>query len=178
MGNDSISRASRHGVVTLPCSALVRTGADSSSSPGQCLRSRGGEGRQRDHHGQRGQVLGHVLFPLNTPDFSSFLLHAQGSKAKTVALNGGGQDAINSIKQAREFGIVAGGQRLAAPLLTVAEIHGLGLEAAQGLVLTESYYWDLNDRNREFGERCSKRTGRMPNMIQAFTQRPCNISRR
>jgi branched-chain amino acid transport system substrate-binding protein len=116
-----------------------------------------------------GKVLGHVLFPLNTPDFSSFLLQAQSSKAKIVALATGGQDVINLIKQAAEFGIVAGGQRLAALLLTLAEVHGLGLQAAQGLVLTESYYWDLNDRTREFGERFFKRTGRMPNMIQAGT---------
>jgi branched-chain amino acid transport system substrate-binding protein len=114
-----------------------------------------------------GKVLGHVLFPLNTPDFSSFLLQAQSSKAKIVALATGGQDVINAIKQAAEFGIGASGQRLSATLLTVAEVHGLGLEAAQGSVLTESYYWDLNDRTREFGERFFKRTGRMPNMVQA-----------
>jgi branched-chain amino acid transport system substrate-binding protein len=114
-----------------------------------------------------GKVLGHVLFPLNTADFSSFLLQAQSSKAKIVVLVNGGQDVIDSIKQADEFGIVAGGQRLATTLLTVAEVHGLGLQAAQGLVLTESYYWDLNDRTREFGERFFKRTGRMPNMVQA-----------
>jgi branched-chain amino acid transport system substrate-binding protein len=114
-----------------------------------------------------GKVLGHVLFPLNTPDFSSFLLQAQSSKAKIVVLANAGTDVINSIKQAAEFGIVAGGQRLAVLLLTVAEVHGLGLQATQGLVLTESYYWDLNDRTREFGERFFKRTGRMPNMIQA-----------
>ena len=116
-----------------------------------------------------GKVLGHVFYPLNTPDFSSFLLQAQSSKAKIVAVANAGQDAINSIKQAAEFGIVAGGQRLAALLITAAEVHGLGLEAAQGLVLSESYYWDLNDRTREFGERFFKRTGRMPNMIQAGT---------
>jgi branched-chain amino acid transport system substrate-binding protein len=116
-----------------------------------------------------GKVVGHVLFPLNTPDFSSFLLQAQSSKAKIVALATGGQDVINLIKQAAEFGVVAGGQRLAALLMTAAEVHGLGLQAAQGLVLTESYYWDLNDRTREFGERYFKRTGRMPNMIQAGT---------
>jgi branched-chain amino acid transport system substrate-binding protein len=116
-----------------------------------------------------GKVLGHVLHPLNTPDFSSFLLQAQSSKAKIVGLANAGTDVINSIKQAAEFGIVAGGQRLAALLLTVAEVHGLGLQATQGLVLTESYYWDLNDRTREFGERFFKRTGRMPNMIQAGT---------
>ena len=80
-----------------------------------------------------GKVLGHVLFPLNTPDFSSFLLQAQSSKANIVALATGGQDVINAIKQAAEFGIGASGQRLAATLLTVAEVHGLGLEAAQGL---------------------------------------------
>jgi branched-chain amino acid transport system substrate-binding protein len=114
-----------------------------------------------------GKVLGHVLFPLNTPDFSSFLLQAQSSKAKIVVLANAGTDVINSIKQAAEFGIVAGGQRLAVLLLTVAEVHGLGLQATQGLVLTESYYWDLNDRTREFGERFFKRTGWMPNMIQA-----------
>jgi branched-chain amino acid transport system substrate-binding protein len=114
-----------------------------------------------------GKVLGHVLYPLNTPDFSSFLLQAQSSKAKIAALANAGQDSVNSIKQAAEFGIGAGGQRLAALLLTLAEVHGLGLQAAQGLVLTESYYWDLNDRTREFGERFFKRTGRMPNMIQA-----------
>jgi branched-chain amino acid transport system substrate-binding protein len=114
-----------------------------------------------------GKVLGHVLYPLNAPDFSSFLLQAQSSKAKVVGLANAGTDTVNSIKQAAEFGIVAGGQRLAALLMTLAEVHGLGLQAAQGLVLTESYYWDLNDRTREFGERFFKRTGRMPNMIQA-----------
>jgi branched-chain amino acid transport system substrate-binding protein len=116
-----------------------------------------------------GKVLGHVLYPLNPPDFSSFLLQAQSSKAKIVALANAGQDTVNSVKQAAEFGIVAGGQRLAALLLTLAEVHGLGLQAAQGLVLTESYYWDLNDRTRKFGERYYERTGRMPNMIQAGT---------
>ena len=116
-----------------------------------------------------GQVLGQVLYPLNTADFSSFLLQAQSSKAKIVGLANAGQDTVNSVKQAAEFGIVAGGQRLAALLMTLAEVHGLGLQAAQGLVLTESFYWDLNDRTREFGERFMKRTGRMPNMIQAGT---------
>jgi branched-chain amino acid transport system substrate-binding protein len=116
-----------------------------------------------------GKVLGHVFYPLSPPDFSSFLLQAQSSKAKIVGLANAGQDTVNSIKQAAEFGIVAGGQRLAALVMTLAEVHGLGLEAAQGLVLTESFYWDLNDRTREFGERFMKRTGRMPNMIQAGT---------
>jgi branched-chain amino acid transport system substrate-binding protein len=117
--------------------------------------------------GGGGKVLGHVLYPLNAPDFSSFLLQAQSSKAKIIGLANGGTDTVNSIKQAAEFGIVAGGQRLAAFVLTVADLHGLGLQAAQGLVLTESYYWDLNDRTREFGERYYKRTGRMPNTIEA-----------
>ena len=116
-----------------------------------------------------GKVLGHVLYPLNTSDFSSFLLQAQNSKAKIVALANAGADTINSIKQAAEFGIVAGGQRLGALLITAAEVRGLGLQAAQGLVLTESYYWDLNDRTRELGERFFKRTGRMPNRVQAGT---------
>jgi branched-chain amino acid transport system substrate-binding protein len=116
-----------------------------------------------------GKVLGHVLHPLNAPDFSSFLLQAQSSKAKIIGFANGGTDAVNSIKQAGEFGVVAGGQRLAAFALTAAEVHGLGLQAAQGLVLAETYYWDLNDRTREFGERFFKRTGRMPNTIQAGT---------
>jgi branched-chain amino acid transport system substrate-binding protein len=116
-----------------------------------------------------GKILGHVLHPLNAADFSSFLLQAQSSRAKIIGLANGGTDAVSSIKQAGEFGIVAGGQRLAAFALTAAEVHGLGLQAAQGLVLAENYYWDLNDRTREFGERFFKRTGRMPNMIQAGT---------
>jgi branched-chain amino acid transport system substrate-binding protein len=119
--------------------------------------------------GGGGKVLGQVLYPLNAPDFSSFLLQAQSSKAKIIGLANGGTDTVNAIKQAAEFGIVAGGQRLAAFVLTVADLHGLGLQAAQGLVLTETYYWDLNDRMREFGERFFKRTGRMPNTIQAGT---------
>jgi branched-chain amino acid transport system substrate-binding protein len=116
-----------------------------------------------------GKVLGAVRHPLNTSDYSSFLLQAQSSKAKIVGLANAGLDTINTIKQASEFGIVAGGQKLAALLVTAAEVHGLGLKAAQGLTLTEAYYWDLNDKTREFGERFYKRTGRMPNMIQAGT---------
>jgi branched-chain amino acid transport system substrate-binding protein len=158
-----------HALAVSTGGALVRTGADIWFFV--TVDTTAGHATEKDTSeiitASGGKVFGHVLFPLNTPDFSSFLLQAQSSKAKIVALNGGGQDAINLIKQAAEFGIVAGGQRLAAPLLTVAEVHGLGLEAAQGLVLTESYYWDLNDRTREFGERFFKRTGRMPNMIQA-----------
>src|ERR1700676_1957179 len=116
-----------------------------------------------------GQVLGSVRIPLNSSDFSSFLLQAQSSKAKIIGLANAGLDTTNSIKQAAEFGIVAGGQKLAGLLLTLAEVHGLGLQAAQGLVLTEGFYWDRNDASRAFSERFLKRTGRMPNMIQAGT---------
>jgi branched-chain amino acid transport system substrate-binding protein len=116
-----------------------------------------------------GKVLGAVRHPLNSSDFSSFLLQAQSSKAKIVGLANAGLDTTNSIKQAAEFGIVAGGQKLAGLLLTLAEVHGLGLQAAQGLVLTEGFYWDRDDKAREFSERFMKRTGRMPNMIQAGT---------
>ena len=116
-----------------------------------------------------GKVLGSVRVPLNSSDFSSFLLQAQSSKAKIVGLANAGLDTTNSIKQAAEFGIVSGGQKLAGLLMTLAEVNGLGLQAAQGLVLTEGYYWDINDRTRNLGERFLKRTGRMPNMIQAGT---------
>src|SRR6201996_2635457 len=116
-----------------------------------------------------GKVLGSVRVPLNSSDFSSFLLQAQSSKAKIIGLANAGLDTSNSIKQAAEFGIVKGGQKLAGLLMTLAEVHGLGLQAAQGLVLTEGFYWDRDDKSREFGERFMKRTGRMPNMIQAGT---------
>src|SRR5580698_9814472 len=116
-----------------------------------------------------GKVLGSVRVPLNASDFSSFLLQAQSSKAKIIGLANAGLDTTNSIKQAAEFGIVKGGQKLAGLLLTLAEVHGLGLEAAQGLVLTEGFYWDRDDRSREFSERFMKRPDRMPNMIQAGT---------
>jgi branched-chain amino acid transport system substrate-binding protein len=116
-----------------------------------------------------GKVLGAVRIPLNSSDFSSFLLQAQSSKAKVIGLANAGLDTTNSIKQAAEFGIVKGGQKLAGLLLTLAEVHGLGLEAAQGLVLTEAFYWDRDDKSREFSQRFMKRTSRMPNMIQAGT---------
>jgi len=116
-----------------------------------------------------GKVLGSVRVPLNSSDFSSFLLQAQSSKAKIVGLANAGQDTTNSIKQAAEFGIVQGGQKLAGLLMTLAEVNGLGLQAAQGLVLTEGFYWDQNDATRAFSERFFKRTGRMPSMIHAGT---------
>ena len=119
--------------------------------------------------GAGGEVLGSVRHPLATTDFSSFLLQAQGSGAKVIGLANAGLDTSNAIKQASEFGIVQGGQRLAALLFTLSEVHGLGLEAAQGLTLTEGFYWDRDDQSREWSQRFMERTGRMPNMIHAGT---------
>jgi len=116
-----------------------------------------------------GKVLGSVRIPLNSSDFSSFLLQAQSSKAKIVGLANAGLDTTNSIKQAAEFGIVKGGQKLAGLLMTLSEVHGLGLETAQGLILTEGFYWDHDDKSRAFAERFIARTGHMPSMIHAGT---------
>lgn len=116
-----------------------------------------------------GEVVGSVRHPLASTDFSSFLLQAQASGAKVIGLANAGADTQNAIKQAAEFGIVQGGQRLAALLFTLAEVHGLGAEAAQGLTLTESFYWNRNDASREFGKRFFERTDAMPNMIHAAT---------
>src|ERR1035437_4419264 len=116
-----------------------------------------------------GKVLGSVRIPLNTSDFSSFLLRAISSKAKIIGLANAGIDTTDSLKQAAEFRIVKGGQTLAGLLLTLSEVHGLGLKAAQGLGLTEGYYWDRDDKSPELGNRFFARTGRMPNMIHAGT---------
>lgn len=116
-----------------------------------------------------GTVVGSVRHPLSTADFSSFLLQAQASGAKVIGLANAGLDTQNAIKQAAEFGIVQGGQRLAALLFTLAEVHGLGLEAAQGLTLTESFYWNRNEETAAFGKRFFERTGVMPNMVHAGT---------
>ena len=116
-----------------------------------------------------GKVVGSVRHPLATQDFSSFLLQAQGSKAKVIGMANAGQDTSNTIKQAAEYGINEGGQRLAALLVTLTEVHGLGLKVAQGLTLTEGWYWDLNDETRAFGQRFMKRTGKMPSMIHTGT---------
>ncbi len=116
-----------------------------------------------------GKVVGSVRHPLASTDYSSFLLQAQSSGAKVVGLANAGADTQNAIKQAAEFGITQGGQRLAALLFTLAEVHGLGLEAAQGLTLTEGFYWNRDDESRKFGEKFMKRTGKMPNMIHAGT---------
>lgn len=114
-----------------------------------------------------GKVLGSVKHPLDSKDFSSFLLQAQNSKAQIIGLANGGHDTINSIKTAAEFGIVAGGQKLAGMLLFISDVHALGLKASNGLMLTNGFYWDSNDKTRAFGERFYKRNGKMPSMTQA-----------
>jgi branched-chain amino acid transport system substrate-binding protein len=116
-----------------------------------------------------GKVLGAARAPLNNADFSSFLLQAQASKAKVIGMANGGADTINTIKQASEFGIVAGGQNLAGIVMFISDIHSLGLKLAQGLIITEAYYWDLNDKTRAFGKRFFERMKRMPTMNQAAT---------
>ncbi|WEJ09847.1 beta-hydroxybutyrate-binding protein [Sinorhizobium prairiense] len=116
-----------------------------------------------------GTVVGAVRHPLATTDFSSFLLQAQSSGAKVIGLANAGLDTSNTIKQAAEFGIVQGGQRLAALLFTLAEVHGLGLDAAQGLTLTEGFYWNRDEESAKFGKRFMERTGKMPNMVHAGT---------
>ena len=116
-----------------------------------------------------GKVLGAVRHPLNTSDFSSFLLQAQSSKAKVVGLANAGGDTTNAIKQAAEFGIVAGGQKLAALLLFITDVHSLGLKTAQGLTFTESFYWDMNDQTRAWSKRfvALSPKGMMPSMTVA-----------
>jgi branched-chain amino acid transport system substrate-binding protein len=114
-----------------------------------------------------GQVVGSVNVPLNTPDFSSFLLQAQASKAQIIGLANAGGDTINSIKQAAEFGIVKGGQKLAGLLLFVSDVHSLGLQTAQGLELTESFYWDQDDQTRAWSKKFFDKTGKEPTMTQA-----------
>jgi branched-chain amino acid transport system substrate-binding protein len=116
-----------------------------------------------------GKVLGSVKHPLNTSDFSSFLLQAQSSKAKIIGMANAGGDTTNTIKQAAEFGIVSGGQKLAGLLLFITDVHALGLKVAQGLNFTETFYWDLNDGTRAFSKRFSERMKNkaMPSMVQA-----------
>jgi branched-chain amino acid transport system substrate-binding protein len=116
-----------------------------------------------------GKVVGGVKHPLNTSDFSSFLLQAQASKSKVVGLANAGGDTTNAIKQAAEFGIVAAGQKLAALLLFINDVHSLGLKTAQGLTFTESFYWDLNDQTRAWSKRFSAAANKnaMPSMTQA-----------
>ena len=116
-----------------------------------------------------GKVLGSVRAPLNTQDFSSFLLQAQASKAKVIGLANAGGDTINSIKQAAEFGIVSGGQKLAGLLIFLSDIHSLGLKTAQGLTITSAWYWDKDDASRAFAKRFEARNhnGLPPTYIQA-----------
>jgi len=115
-----------------------------------------------------GTVLGSVRHPLDTKDFSSFLLQAQASKAQIIGLANGGTDTINAIKTASEFGIVTGGQKLAGLVLFINDIHAMGLKAANGLMLTTAFYWDLNDKTRSFSARYAKRmNGKVPSMSQA-----------
>jgi branched-chain amino acid transport system substrate-binding protein len=115
-----------------------------------------------------GKVLGRVRVPLNNNDFSSFLLQAQSSKAKVIGLANAGDDTVNSIKQAAEFGILKGGQSLAGLLVFSATVAALGLPLAQGLVLTETWYWDLTDANRAWTKRWqAERPGKIPTMIHA-----------
>src|SRR5438128_6304908 len=115
-----------------------------------------------------GKVLGKVRHPLNTQDFSSFLLQAQASKAKIIGLANAGGDTTNSIKQAAEFGIVKGGQNLAGLLVFLTDIHALGLPTAQGLIITNTFYWDSNDQTRAFAKRFAERDkGIYPTMIHA-----------
>src|SRR5579872_5105241 len=115
-----------------------------------------------------GKVLGSVKHPLNNADFSSFLLQAQSSKAKIVGLANAGGDTTNAIKQAAEFGIVAGGQKLAGMLMFITDVNSLGLKTAQGLTFTESFYWDMNDKTRAWSKRFSEKTTNhaMPSMTQ------------
>jgi len=114
-----------------------------------------------------GKVLGSVRHPLNTSDFSSFLLQAQASKAKVIGLTNAGGDTVNAIKQAAEFGIMKGGQKMSPLLAFVTDIDSIGLETAQGLLLAEAFYWDLNDDTRAFSKRFMERVKRVPTSAQA-----------
>ncbi|MBS0414553.1 MAG: ABC transporter substrate-binding protein [Proteobacteria bacterium] len=116
-----------------------------------------------------GKVLGGVRAPLGTSDYSSFLLQAQGSKAQVIGLANAGADTLNSLKQANEFGIVKGGQKVAALLMFITDVHSLGLPVAQGLQFTTAYYWDRTDASRDLGKRFYEKRKSMPNMDQAGT---------
>jgi branched-chain amino acid transport system substrate-binding protein len=114
-----------------------------------------------------GKVLGDVRHPLNSSDFSSYLLQAQASKAKVVALANAGGDTTNALKQASEFGLTKGGQKLIALLQEITDTHAIGLKDGQGLIVTDAFYWDLNDDTRAFSKRFMDKVGHMPTMIQA-----------
>jgi branched-chain amino acid transport system substrate-binding protein len=114
-----------------------------------------------------GKVLGDVRHPLNSSDFSSFLLQAQASKSKVIALADAGGDTTNALKQAAEFGITQGGQKMIALLQEITDTHALGIKATQGLIVTDAFYWDMNDETRAFSKRFDEKVGHMPTMIQA-----------
>src|SRR5437667_1822588 len=115
-----------------------------------------------------GKVLGKVRHPLNNADFSSFLLQAQASKAKVIGLANAGGDTTNAIKQGAEFGIATGGQNLAGRLVFITDVHALGLDKAQGLIMTETFYWDTNDKTRAFAKKFAERNRQIhPTMIHA-----------
>jgi branched-chain amino acid transport system substrate-binding protein len=114
-----------------------------------------------------GKVLGDVRHPLNSSDFSSFLLQAQASKAKVIALANAGGDTTNALKQAAEFGITQSGQKMIALLQEITDTHALGIKATQGLIVTDAFYWDMNDETRAFSKRFNEKVGHMPTMIQA-----------
>src|SRR6266699_598893 len=116
-----------------------------------------------------GTVIGQVRHPLNTSDFSSFLLQAQSSKAQIIGLASAGADTINSVKQAAEYRIAAGGQKLAGLVVVISDIRALGLSTANGLIFTTAFYWDRDEASRVCAKRFSERTGRMPGMVQAGT---------
>jgi len=116
-----------------------------------------------------GTVVGEVRHPLNTSDFSSFLLRAQSSKAQIIGLASAGADTINSVKQASEYRIAAGGQKLAGLVIVISDIRALGLTTANGLIFTTAFYWDRDEASRVWSKRFSERTGRMPGMVQAGT---------
>lgn len=114
---------------------------------------------QKYIEGHGGKVLGSSKHPLGTSDFASFLLQAQGSKARVIGLANAGGDTINAVKQAAEFGIQQNGQKLVAFLLFINDIHGMGIKVAQGLQLMEAFYWDMNDDTRAFAKRFAARPG-------------------
>jgi branched-chain amino acid transport system substrate-binding protein len=150
--------------------AMVKTGGD--TRPFITADYAFGQALERDTaavvEANGGKVLGRVRAPINTNDFSSFLLQAQASRAKVIGLANAGGDSINSIKQAAEFGIVKSGQRLAGLLVQVSDIAALGLPTAQGLAFTETWYWDMNDNNRAWSKRWqTERPGKFPGMIHA-----------
>ena len=114
-----------------------------------------------------GKVVGQVRHPTGTSDFSSFLLQAQGSKAPIIGLANGGLDTVNAVKQASEFGITEGGQKLVGLVIVITDVHAMGLKGARGLIATTAYYWDRDEGSRAFAARFEAQTKRKPGMVQA-----------